>query len=1604
MSNAINRGFNGEAKQRVAQVMRFLAEVARRRSPVIRRWTEHSWTLDLTSLPQHPAVRVGNETDDEAVLLRVKRPKETPCEPPPSAIRDWVLPGWASPEGEAKVQANRNSTLGEKTVVEAFTDDASRVAVFEAWKQRRAKWVAAELPARRVGALFQRLFELRGRLERESERLVMHAGDGMLRWNRPDGAIEHPILLQRLELKFEPNVPAFELRCTSDDPEVNTALLREIGVDGRALAQMRERLAASPIGLLDQKTTLFMAEWVNRLFQDGVFVDHKRGEISDRPTACRHAVVMLSPRSGGIANAIDAFLSRLNESEEIPGPLISVVTGRSDEEQDEGEQAKGKEHDEYDHSGTESQQKAASKPTPVDLLLTKPANPEQEAVVKALTQRGRVVVQGPPGTGKSHTIANLIGHLLAEGKSVLVTSHSTKALKVLRDKIPEDLRPLCVTVLDRDSESQQLLESSVKGIIGGLQRSRSERASDAEQSRRARERLREQLRSQLIDLRQAIRDEYDDILVGGRTFPPSAAARLVRNKRVENEWLPGPIERGVLCPLSVEEVRELYRLGTEVTHEDETDLAGGIPHANDVLHPADFESALESIAGARKKAVDPHPELWSEGSSPTLDELRVALKLGASIVKSIRSAQPLHLECMDCGRLGGARREPWDDLAQTVDRLATEIDRHGAAVVKHSPTLHPRWPRAHATGVLGAIIEHVRSRGSLSIWSRVRHPLWFAIQRLSRVRGVPPSTLEDFEAIHSTILCDRARNELVLRWTFQVGRLAKQSHGNLGNRPEDTARQHLTRIKESLEWFSSSWTDFERRLVNIGFVWPAAREVVPPRPEAGGELFRWAEALEKVVLPSLLARRYRLEAQAILARIDAFRSRLDQCREGSIGRRLAVSLSGGNTAEYRATHKRYSDLVQRQKAAERREALLAKLCPMAPRWAEAIRNREDGHIGDAPQSDAGEAWIWRQLEQELLRRASTDINDLQRACSETKDRLQEETAKYVCSRVWEQQHQRASGSVRSALISWLQTVSQRGFHAGLRSDRLKAEARRLLNEARAAVPVWIMPLARVVESYDFRVAQFDVVILDEASQCDMTGLVTLGIAKSAIVVGDDKQVSPMAVGERVDDAQSLIDEFLDGVLSKHLYTGRLSMYDLASAGFGQTIRLVEHFRCVNEIIQFSNHLSYDGEIRPLRESSAVLVRPFVVSHRVAGGERDGFINDAEAQEIASLIAAMIEQPEYEGKSFGVISMLGEDQAMQIDRILRNRISPTAYAMRDILCGISPQFQGDERDVVLLSLVDHAPDGPLRLRSDDDLKKRYNVAASRARDQLWVVHSLNPDTDVKEGDLRRRLIKHAEDPLAVERQFQEQSSRVESEFERLVLKSLTGSGYRVKTQWRVGSFRIDMVIFGAEGSRVALECDGDRFHPPEDLNRDLDRQRILERLGWRFVRIRGSEFFRDPEATMVRVRCRLADLGIDPIGPDVDSSASANTTALRDRIVRRAEELRREWSASEEALDSESADDAPPTKDGSTSASAGTVSQAHAGGLKTDTVFAAIREARVPLSKAEIINRCDIAPNEWTATIRKLLADKAIISHGTKRGTRYTVARPKVADVEPLGDS
>jgi very-short-patch-repair endonuclease len=172
----------------------------------------------------------------------------------------------------------------------------------------------------------------------------------------------------------------------------------------------------------------------------------------------------------------------------------------------------------------------------------------------------------------------------------------------------------------------------------------------------------------------------------------------------------------------------------------------------------------------------------------------------------------------------------------------------------------------------------------------------------------------------------------------------------------------------------------------------------------------------------------------------------------------------------------------------------------------------------------------------------------------------------------------------------------------------------------------------------------------------------------------------------------------------------------------------------------------------------------------------------------------------------------------------------------------------------------------------DTNQRINVALSRARDRMYLFRSI-AHAEVTEDSLTGRIIRHfrqpfRQDPVRVE----SLRDLCESGFEREVFDALTGRGYRVQPQVACGGFRIDFVVEGSEGRRLAVECDGDRFHGPGQWQADMARQRVLQRAGWTFWRCFASSFARRRAEVLDDLYRTLDRLGIEPIGSDgVDST-------------------------------------------------------------------------------------------------------------------------------------
>nr|EDZ38297.1 MAG: DNA helicase [Leptospirillum sp. Group II '5-way CG'] len=1520
-------------KSKVRQLYHFLKEVNQLRFPPVRLLFDQPKVVRLVDMPNHPTmqffrpVRMESSQEVPDTLLHVKRPSLTRCPTPSSSIASWLLPNWDDPSKLVSVAESLNVKDDKgQTVTIQFEDDEQRTADFKTWMEKRKEWSEPEIIARKAMGFFEVLYDVYSAIEKDGEELELMIADGHLLWQTISDtsgpvSIDHPILLKRVELRFDPSVPEFTIHETDREPELYTGLLIDLGNIAPAAIRNRkselESFGYHPLGWED--TEAFLRAFIQTVSPlDGEYLEKIPYDgVTAIPRLYRDPVLLLRKRITGIANAVDAIINDLDHREVFPPSLVQI-TGTTIERGSEGFgdtlSSSGNAHDQGRRTTTSSFSED-------DILLAKEANEEQLQIIRRLDHSGAVIVQGPPGTGKTHTIGNLIGHLLAQGKSILVTAQTAKALRVVRDKVPAVLQPLAVSVLGSDQNARKQLESSISSITerltGDTAESLLQKAKDFSKERK---KLLTQMKQLTNKLREALENEYRDIVVGERRFTPSEAARFVAVHRSACDWIPTEVKLGADLNLSGQKLIRLYALGISFTPEEESDARYPLPDLSTLPSERQFQVMVSEYRDLLTLDLTSGSNYWksSDCGSESLEKLANDLTNEFSDDLRRQSWRPY---AIIAGVHGGLEREVWERLIGKIEK-AVEANSKYALMLHQRPRLSETIPVHKQRQIAFEICEHIDAGGKLGFLQLATRSEWRQFIRTTSVMAGQPNHREHFEAIRHLADLETMRIELEDLWNTLIGKHIQLTFRNMGNAPELDCRALIPEIRRCLDWHASVWIPLSVRLkaegLNLDDLLATFSREVSPISE-----YLIIERMASSILPSLLGaeagRRKLRECEAGFHNLTNLATQIDPSSpdRGCIGRIIASVRSLDPTA-YDLALEYARRLHTLRPLVEERDALARKLGLVAEGWAEKIIRRVPPHHEGRVPGDFVMAWTWRQVHNTLLERDRLDAHEIQLQIDKTRETLRQITEWLIDAKAWGKQLERLQGnhSIRQSLVGWLDTTKRLISTRQLdKRQTLLSEARKLMKKCAGAVPVWIMPISIMAESFDPLTTRFDVVIIDEASQADLNALIPLYLGKQVIVVGDHDQVTPLGVGKGQTILENLRKSMLQDIPNSHLFDNQSSIYDIARQSFGDAIRLVEHFRCVPEIISFSNQLSYEGKIRPLRESTSTNIKPACVPCYV-DGIREGDTNKIEAQRIINIVKAMISHSKYTGKTIGIISMLGDAQALLIQSMLHKEISSVEIEKRRIQAGISGEFQGDERDIMFLSMVDSPlNEGSLRTTGEgafELIKKRYNVAASRARDQMWVVHSFEPDLHLKANDIRLKLLQHVRDPFASMREYNQEVGKTESPFEREVLKRLTDAGYNVRSQWQAGYYRIDMVVEGS-GKRLAIECDGDRYHPMEKLVEDMDRQSVLERLGWQFVRIRGSAFYRDPEIAMRPVFTRLAEIGILP-GEYVNEVQVSDMTLIHelDDLIRKDVEVEQtEAGTSAETSDIASDNDLDP---------------------------------------------------------------------------------------------
>lgn len=404
-------------------------------------------------------------------------------------------------------------------------------------------------------------------------------------------------------------------------------------------------------------------------------------------------------------------------------------------------------------------------------------------------------------------------------------------------------------------------------------------------------------------------------------------------------------------------------------------------------------------------------------------------------------------------------------------------------------------------------------------------------------------------------------------------------------------------------------------------------------------------------------------------------------------------------------------------------------------------------------------------------------------------------------------------------------------------------------------PCMLMSPMSVAQFIDLDQPPFDLVIFDEASQMPTSEAVgAIARGKSLVVVGDPKQMPPTSFFQmqQTDDSLAENDD-MESILDDCITLSMPSHY------------LTWHYRSRHEsLIAFSNSQYYDDKLFtfPSVDDRLSKVKFIAVNGTYDHGRTRSNRAEAEAisQKVVELLQSYLDHPSRPRRSIGIVSFSKVQQGL-IEDILTEALSKNPEMEKLAFDGDEPIFiknlenvQGDERDIILFS-VGYGPDkngkvsmnfGPLNNQGGE---RRLNVAVSRARYEMFVFATLQPDMI----DLRRtqaagviglkRFLEFAKSGrLALN------TTALEASTEKGKRHSITATiatllrekGYWVDTHVGRSAFKVDLAVADPHDKGrylCGILCDGETYYATKTVrDREICQPEVLRHLGWNLLRV------------------------------------------------------------------------------------------------------------------------------------------------------------------------
>ncbi|MDX6434158.1 MAG: hypothetical protein QOE54_6524, partial [Streptosporangiaceae bacterium] len=768
---------------RVRQIFRYLAEAGESRATPVRTLEDARHVMWFDDLPtEFFSFLDGGIPGGEPLWLLAERPVQPV---PPSVgqllglwldgaeVRDFnrdLAPQLQERAGvPEQIQSPEGSAVFVKRVV-LLDDFSQRGAVRDlhnAWAPLWQEWAAERRLRSAALRGYEKLYRIHEDIASLGENYELVLAVGYLTWSAESEPIRRHLVTARAVLGFDETTGAIRV---APDPEAGALQLEEGMLDAaqKARSDVREFIR----GELEASGDATATDRLDRLHQaleSWALAAHQTG---------RYEPVTRPHRAADLDTPLVSFAPALILRERTRRSTLDVLR-RIAQQVDQGAQSTELLRFIAGGGDTDPGGSDGAVTLPVETYFALASNEEQRTIAERLRSNRLVVVQGPPGTGKTHTIANLVTDLLAHGQRVLITSHTARALKVLKDKLPDGVRELCVSRTDDGIAAQRELETSIRALLdrqGSYSRRDYERRIEEHEEKL---RLARGLQAFTLKELRVLREQETYVHppeIGDYSGTLQKIAARLSDERAAFSWL-GPVP-GPAPLVTSEQVRTMLGATRAFTPGHRTLAAsavGRIPGGTDLPGPDAFVAAVVLVRSADEEHARVGRDPVTAGLDNAIGQLTTERQtaLSEAIEAFTVAAATAAAEQSDWAALlradvlAGRDRTLRSRLEMTTSALAgarAAEQTVGGALVTGMERYDVGTALGQATALHDALRSGERLRGPLGLKTKLRKAVGEFVDAV-RVDGRPPEDEETAATPLQRVMLERHLQSVEREWS-----------------------------------------------------------------------------------------------------------------------------------------------------------------------------------------------------------------------------------------------------------------------------------------------------------------------------------------------------------------------------------------------------------------------------------------------------------------------------------------------------------------------------------------------------------------------------------------------------------------------------------------------------------------------------------------------------------------------------------------------------------------------------------------------------------------------------------------------------------------------